>query len=72
LCDGARPLVLAEVARYGGAVEEVDVDDSEDLRGRYGSRVPVVTADDGSVIAEGRIERRSLRKGLRGLRQSGA
>jgi hypothetical protein len=61
---------MVEVASYGGAVEEVDVDSSDDLRDRFGSRIPVLLADDGSVIDEGRIKRRSLRKGLRTWRRS--
>ncbi|MEX1094179.1 MAG: glutaredoxin family protein [Acidimicrobiia bacterium] len=71
LCDAARPLVNAEVARYGGTVQELDVDASDSLRERYGSRIPVVIAEDERVIAEGRIEKRALRRGLRGLRRSG-
>jgi hypothetical protein len=61
---------MAEVSRRGGTVQELDVDASEDLKERFGSRIPVVIAGDGSVIAEGRIEKRALRRGLRSLRRS--
>ncbi len=62
---------MAEVSSHGGAVEEVDVDASDDLRERYGSRIPVVITEDQRVVAEGRIEKRVLRRGLRGLRSGG-
>lgn len=65
-------MVVTAVARYGGAVEEVDVDGSDDIRERFGNRIPVVLGTDGTVIAEGRIEKRDLRRGLRRLRRSGA
>lgn len=61
---------MVEVASQGGSVEEVDVDAFDDLRERFGSRIPVLVADDGSVIAEGRIEKRALRRGLRSWRRS--
>lgn len=61
---------MAEVARYGGAVEELDVDASDDLKNRFGDRIPVVITEDEVVIAEGRIEKRSLRRGLRAWRRS--
>ena len=61
---------MAEVARYGGAVEEFDVDASDDLRNRFGDRIPVVITEDEVVIAEGRIEKRSLRRRLGAWRRS--
>ncbi len=61
---------MAEVARYGGTVQDLDVDASDDLRNRFGHRVPVLITDDEEVIAEGRFERRSLRRALRILRRS--
>jgi hypothetical protein len=72
LCDAARPMVTTTVARYGGAVEEVDVDGSDDIKERFGDRIPVVLGTDGTVIAEGHIEKRDLRRGLRRLGRSGA
>lgn len=64
-------MVMSEVARVGGIVQELDVDTSDDLRDRFGERIPVVVTDDWVVIAEGRIEKRALRRSLRGLRGSG-
>lgn len=70
LCDDARPLVEKAVNRFGGAVEEKDVDGSAELKAAYDARVPVVLAPDGEVIAEGRIERHDLNRRLRRLRRS--
>lgn len=50
--------------RRGVTVEEVDVDESG-LADRYGSRVPVVLAPDGTVLAEGRIQRRALSRAMK-------
>lgn len=67
LCDQARPLVLAEVARRGGSVREVDIDTDDRLIKEFGSRIPVLRAPGGELVAEGLIDRRSIRRGLRGI-----
>lgn len=69
LCDEARSLVMDEVKRKGASVREIDIDLDEDLTAEFGMRVPVLRISGGQVIAEGRIERRSLRKGLRSTRR---
>ena len=68
LCDDARPIVDDEVGRAGGIVVEVDVDSDDVLVRDYGMRIPVVLAPDGSVLDEGLIDRKRLRKALRVLR----
>ena len=66
LCDEARPLVESAAAKEGVAFEEVDVDSFQDLRSRYGNRIPVLLGPDGRVIAEGVIDdRRQLRKKIK-------
>ncbi len=67
LCDDARPIVLAAVARHGWTVEEVDIDTDDALVRDYGLRVPVVIGPDGQVIAEGEIDARALARSLRKL-----
>ena len=68
LCDHARPLVTREVGRRDLPLLEVDVGTDADLLEDYGDRVPVLLAPDGVVIAEGRIDERSLRRSMRGWR----
>ncbi len=69
LCDEARPVVLAAVARVGGMVTEIDIDSDDFLLGEFGMRIPVVISPDGSVIAEGaindRVNARNLQKALK-------
>jgi hypothetical protein len=61
-------MVTAETARRGGSLEIVDVDSDPDLKTLYGDRVPVVLAGAAKeVIAEGRFNRRGLRKALKTL-----
>jgi hypothetical protein len=68
LCEESRTLVTAEAARRGVGLEVVDVDSDPDLRALYGDRVPVVLAGHArEVIAEGRFNRRGLRRALRAL-----
>ncbi len=64
LCDEARPLIMDEVRRKGASVREIDIDLDEGLTAEFGMRVPVLRISGGAVVAEGRIERRSLRRGL--------
>lgn len=65
LCDDARALVNTEVTRRGGEVREIDIDSDENLVEEFGIRVPVLRAPNGMVVAEGVIDRRSVRSGLR-------
>jgi hypothetical protein len=67
LCDEARPVVKSEVERRGGVVEEVDIDADDSLTRDYGLRVPVLLGPGDVVLAEGRIEPKTLRRALRRL-----
>jgi hypothetical protein len=69
LCDQARPLVVDQVRRGGGEVREVDIDGVDGLLRDYGLRIPVLLGPDGAVVAEGVIDRRSLRRELRRYRK---
>lgn len=68
ICDDARPVVITAVTRAGGAVHEVDIESDDSLLGRFGLQIPVVLAGDGSIVAEGAITTRELRRALRRLR----
>jgi hypothetical protein len=57
--------VNTEVTRRGGEVREIDIDSDENLVEEFGIRVPVLRAPNGMVVAEGVIDRRSVRSGLR-------
>lgn len=61
LCDDARPVVAAEVGRAGGMVIEIDIESDDSLLKEYGLRIPVALGPDGSVLAEGIINRGHLR-----------
>ena len=65
LCDEARPVVEKAVSRVGGTIHEVDIDTDDALTRDYGMRVPVLLGAGDIVLAEGKIEARSLRKALR-------
>jgi Glutaredoxin-like domain (DUF836) len=69
LCDDARPLVEDLVGRRGGVILELDIEQNEQLTSEFGMRIPVVLLADGSVVAEGLITRKELRKGLRRAKQ---
>jgi hypothetical protein len=64
VCDEAEPVVTRETDRRGLSLTVIDVDRDDQLRALYGDRVPVVLGPGGEVIAEGRIDRRRLRKAL--------
>jgi hypothetical protein len=49
----------------GGVIEEVDIDKDDALTRDYGMRVPVLLGPGGEVLAEGRIEAKSLRRAMR-------
>lgn len=65
LCDEARPIVARLVTRFGGAIEEVDIDANEAYLGEFGLRIPVLLTPEGDVVVEGRIEKKALRRQLR-------
>ncbi|MGH8951077.1 MAG: glutaredoxin family protein [Acidimicrobiia bacterium] len=65
LCDEARPLVERAIRRRGGTLEEVDIDTDDVLIRDYGMRIPVLLGPGDDVVAEGRIDRASLRRALR-------
>ena len=65
LCDDARALVNAEVTKRGGEVREIDIDTDEALVEEFDTRVPVLRAPNGVLVAEGVMDRRSIRRGLR-------
>jgi hypothetical protein len=54
--------VVADAERV---VTRLDIDPIDDLVRDYGLRIPVLLDDDGTVLAEGRFEARSLRRTLR-------
>ena len=58
-------MVLRAIRRRGATIEEVDIDSDDTLTRDFGLRIPVVLAPDDVVIAEGQIERTSLRRALR-------
>ena len=70
LCDEARPIVSRLVTRMGGAIDEVDIDANEVYLGDFGLRIPVVLTPEGDVVAEGRIEKRALKRQLRSYTKS--
>ena len=55
------------MASVGGTIREVDIDTDDALTRDYGLRVPVLLGAGDIVLAEGRIEARSLRRSLRSL-----
>ena len=67
LCEDARPIVVSEVGRAGGSVIDVDVDSDDSLLRDYGMRIPVVRGPDGTVLDEGLIDRKRLRRALRNV-----
>lgn len=48
----------------GGTIREVDIDTDDALTRDYGLRVPVLLGPGDTVLAEGKIEARPLRKAL--------
>lgn len=65
LCTDALPLVEKLSAKYGFSVRQVNIDQSDDLTKVYGLRIPLLTTADETVLAEGIIQARPLRKALR-------
>lgn len=62
LCEDAWA-VLTSVATTEG-VHRVDIDADDDLVADYGLRIPVLLADDGTVLAEGIFDAPALRAAL--------
>jgi len=60
LCE----LMAAELKRLGVSFSKVDVDTDAALRARYGARVPVLTASDGTELADARLAASGLRARL--------
>lgn len=58
-------MVEKAVRRRSWALEEIDIDGDDALTRDYGLRVPVVLGPGDVVLAEGRIEARSLLLALR-------
>ncbi len=55
LCAAAEPLVERWAARTGAEVSTIDIAEDRELAARFSERVPVVLAEDGAVLTEGRI-----------------
>jgi hypothetical protein len=72
LCEQAeKPAVRAVAATPGAILRRIDIDTDDDLRARYGLRIPVVTAgvdSEGRVIAEGKVSDLRLRHALAAMR----
>lgn len=50
-------------------LERVEMDSDDELVALYSLRIPVVLGPDGEVLAEGNIERGSLRRAVRAARR---
>lgn len=55
LCDDALPTVRRAARWTRRELEVVDIEADDGLLAEYGLRIPVVTDDDGRVLAEGEI-----------------
>ena len=66
LCERIRPLLEAEVARWGLRLREIDVHEHPAPEPDYVFRTPVVHVD-GVRLAEGRIEPEVLKRQIRAL-----
>lgn len=65
LCAEAEFTVRRLAGEMGVGMVMVDVDAEAELSARFGLRVPVVLDPEGTVMAEGAIEARPLRRALR-------
>lgn len=63
LCDKAEALLRAECPR--AQITKIDIDDDDELLGRFHIRVPVIEVA-GQVVAEGAIRPGELRAAVRG------
>lgn len=69
LCEEAEPIVGTVAGSLGVDLEVVDMDSDDQLVRLYSLRIPVVLGPDGTVLAEGNIDRRALRKALKSARR---
>ena len=65
LCDDALGALGTLAEGFDLTITIVDVDEHDELVKAYGLRIPVIVADDGSVLAEGLITREQLEGVLR-------
>ena len=65
LCDEAREVILAQLARGSFTFEEVDVSGDDALELEYGTRIPVVLVD-GQERFEVLVPARAFAHALRG------
>lgn len=61
LCEEMAAALEALRAEYAFDLEQVDIEDVEPLEARYGTRVPVLCAADGTELAEVRLDPGGLR-----------
>jgi glutaredoxin len=47
LCDQAKSLIYPVLQEAGWTLKEINIDDHDDLKQRYGIRIPVMAAPDG-------------------------
>jgi len=47
LCDQAKSLIYPVLQEAGWILKEVNIDDDDDLKQRYGIRIPVMAVPDG-------------------------
>jgi glutaredoxin len=64
LCDEAREIILAERARIGFDLEEVDISGLDALELEYGIRIPVVLVD-GQERFEVRVDSAAFARAVR-------
>ena len=65
LCDDAAGIVERVGRRLRVGVRTVNLEDDDDLIRLYSLRIPVVLGPDGSLLAEGVIDERELRRTVR-------
>jgi hypothetical protein len=70
LCADALPIVRQLCGLLGLNFVEIDINSSDELIQEFALRIPVVTDPAGSVLVEGIIEKRSLRKALKRYRRT--
>ncbi len=69
LCDEAMAVLGPMARRRGVRVVVRDIDESPVLIAEFGTRVPVLRDVEGSVLAEGRIDKRAVRDALVAVRR---
>lgn len=70
LCSDALPIVRQLCGALGLNFIEVDINSSDELIQNFALRIPVITDPDGFVLAEGIIEKRTVRKALKRYRRT--